>query len=73
MKKKLLHVILIILNETVYKKEVQKKWGDKADWYLNEILNLKQVYLAVDNDSKENLWDIVTALLLLSKRYEQFT
>tara|TARA_Y100000389_G_C17101217_1_gene336040 strand:+ start:161 stop:565 length:405 start_codon:yes stop_codon:yes gene_type:complete len=61
------------LNETVYKNEVHKKWGDKADWYLNEILNLKQVYLAVDDDSKENLWDIVTALLLLSKRYEQFT
>lgn len=57
------------LNESVYKKAVHKKWGEKADWYLNEILNLKEIYLNVDDSSKENLWDIVTALLLLSKKY----
>ena len=60
------------LNETVYKAAVHKKWGEKADWYLNEILNLKEIYLTVDDNSKNNLWDIVTALLLLSKKYNTF-
>ena len=57
------------MNETVYKTEVEKKWGKNADWYLNEILNLKTVYISVDENSKNNLWDTVYVLLMMCKRY----
>ena len=36
---------------------------------LMEILNLKSIYLKIDDKSKENLWDIVNALLILSIQY----
>ena len=60
------------MNETVYKTEVERKWGKNADWYLNEILNLKTVYLSVDDDSKNNLWDTVYVLLMMCKRYQLY-
>lgn len=64
------------LDENVYNTEVKKHNEsineDKTDYYLMEILNLKEIYLKTDEDSRNNLWDIVTALLLLSKRYQQF-
>jgi len=60
------------MDESVYKKEVRRKWGENVDWYLNEILNLKTVYLSVDDESKENLWDTVTVLLLMSKKYQTY-
>ena len=63
------------LDENVYNNEVEKHTRvvneDKTDYYLMEILNLKAIYLKTDKESRENLWDIVTALLLLSKKYTE--
>lgn len=60
------------MNENVYKTEAKKKWGQNVDWYLNEILNLKTVYLSVDDTSRDNLWDTVYVLLMMCKRYEKY-
>ena len=61
------------MNEDIYKSEVKKSnefhKEDNTDEYLMEILNLKSIYLTIDDTSKENLWDIVNALLILSIDY----
>lgn len=57
------------LNEDTYTYDIQDYFGDKADKYLTDILNLKLIYSAVDEDSKENLWDIVMSLNLLAEEY----
>ena len=59
------------LDEGFYNKKVEEVYGHKGntDWYLNEILHLKTVYLAVDSDSKDNIWDILNALVILSEDY----
>jgi len=56
-------------NET-YKTDVKKYYGDKADNKLMEILNFKIIYNTIDKDSRDNLWDIVIALLLLAEEYK---
>lgn len=57
------------LNENTYKSDVEQHYGDESEEYLNEILQLKDVYLGVDDDSKENIWSILQALLLLAEEY----
>jgi hypothetical protein len=36
---------------------------------LNEILKLKDIYNKLNNESKENIWEIFNALLILSEEY----
>ena len=49
------------------KKEVYT--DEETDFYLNEIIHLKKVYAQVDDSSKESLWEILQALVLLSEEY----
>jgi len=59
------------LDENYYNKTVNEIYSkkEKSDWYLAEILHLKTIYLAVDDESKENVWDILHALVILSEDY----
>lgn len=43
--------------------------NEQTDFYLNEIIHLKQVYIQVDKTSKGNLWNILQALVLLCEEY----
>jgi hypothetical protein len=43
------------------------KIEDKDD--LNEIMNLKDIFEKLDNESKENVWAILQALLVLGEDY----
>lgn len=57
------------LNEDTYKTDVVEYYGDESEKYLNDILYLKQVYLNVDDDSKENIWSILQVLIHLTEEY----
>jgi hypothetical protein len=61
------------LNENTYKEDVESHYGDESEQYLNEILQLKQVYISVDEISRENLWHIIQALVLLAEEYYRQT
>mgnify|MGYP000420884603 FL=1 len=59
------------LDENYYNKTINEIYSKKenTDWYLSEILHLKTIYLAVDDESKDNIWDILHALVILSEDY----
>lgn len=57
------------MNETTYKEEIVKNYGENSDIYMDKILHFKEIYINVDEDSQENLWSIIQALLLLAKEY----
>ena len=57
------------MNENVYKDEIEKNYGDDSEKYMDKILKFKEIYIKVDKESQENVWDIIQALLLLSKKY----
>ena len=60
------------LNEELYKKELNDKvYSEDEDYYLYEILHLKTVYISVDDESKENVWNILHALLILCEDYKK--
>ena len=42
---------------------------DKYKNAIDEILRLKNIYQHLDNDSKNNIWDIFNALLVLGEDY----
>jgi hypothetical protein len=43
---------------------------DTSDSYnIIEILNLKNIYFDLDNQSKSNIWDYFQAMLILSQEY----
>lgn len=56
------------LNDKLYQDELSNL--DDKEYYLNEILNLKEIYLKIDDDSKNNLWDILEALIILAEKYK---
>lgn len=37
--------------------------------YLNDVINLKSIYHKLDIKSRDNIWDILQALTLLSEQY----
>jgi hypothetical protein len=51
-----------------------KKYMDKvtSENALMEIIKLKGIYTQLNKESKDNLWDILQALLQLSKEYLSF-
>lgn len=58
------------LDENIFTKGVDENCDqENKEFYLNEILHLKTIYLTVDDESKENLWKISQALVLLSEEY----
>jgi|SaaInlStandDraft_7_1057024.scaffolds.fasta_scaffold01923_5 hypothetical protein len=62
------------LNSNIFKDEVNnlkdKEETDK-EYYLNEFLNIKKIYNAIDDASKDNLWDILEVLVILSDKYKK--
>ena len=61
------------MDENVYKDEIEKNYGDDSELYMDRILQFKEIYKQVDKESQDNLWDIIQALLLLSKKYLELT
>lgn len=61
------------MNENIYKDEIKKNYGSESEKYMDIILEFKEIYAKVDTESQENLWDIIQALLLLSKKYLELT
>lgn len=57
------------MDDNIYKDEIEKNYGDDSEIYMDRILQFKEIYNKVDSDSKENLWSIIQALVLLSKEY----
>jgi hypothetical protein len=55
----------IIINEINNDKELIKE----KEYYLNEYYNLKNIYMNIDNDSKDNFWDILKVLVYLCENY----
>jgi len=43
--------------------------NDTSENALMEIIKLKGIYIQLNKESKDNLWDILQALLQLSKEY----
>lgn len=60
-----------ILNkdETYFTDNDHSSMVDNDNDIMNEILNLKTIYKLFDEKSKENVWDIFQAMLLLGEDY----
>jgi hypothetical protein len=61
----------IDLSEKVFNK-INNSDEESIDKYknaINEILRLKDIYEHLDNESKNNIWDIFNALLVLGEDY----
>ena len=39
------------------------------EYYLNEYYNLKNIYINIDDKSRENFWDILKVLIFLCESY----
>ena len=48
---------------------LEKDYSQDTNDYLNEIMNLKNIYTKLDSISRDNLWEILQALTLLSEQY----
>ena len=61
----------IDLSEKVFNKinNSDEKSLDKYKNAINEILRLKNIYEHLDTESKNNIWDIFNALLVLGEDY----
>ena len=44
---------------------------DKDDELLNRIFQLQNVWTTLDKESKDNLWEMIQALLTLGKKYKE--
>jgi hypothetical protein len=55
----------IIINEINNDKELIKE----KEYYLNEYYNLKNIYMNIDDESKDNFWDILKVLVYLCENY----
>ena len=42
---------------------------DDKEYYLNEYYNLRNIYMNIDDESKENFWDILKVLIFLCEDY----
>lgn len=57
------------LNENIIMEEI-KDYNDK-DYYLNEYYYLKNIYSNIDDNSKDNFWDILHVLVYLCETYHK--
>lgn len=46
---------------------LEKSNDNEYNEYLNDITGIKQIYHTLDNQSKENIWDILLALVCLAE------
>lgn len=58
----------IILNEI----EASEEYKQDKDWYMNEYYSLKNIYNNIDEESKNNFWDILSVLIFLCDKYHSF-
>lgn len=58
-------------NENIIISEINSNielFEDK-EYYLNEYYNLRNIYMNIDDGSKENFWDILKVLIFLCENY----
>lgn len=55
-------------NEQFFTKEDHSNMVEDKDDF-NEIMNLKDIFVKLDDKSKDNVWDIFQALLVLGEDY----
>ena len=41
----------------------------EKEYYLNEYYNLKNIYININDESKDNFWDILKVLIYLCENY----
>ncbi len=46
---------------------LEKSEDAEFNTYMNDITGIKQIYHTLDNESKENIWDILLALVFLAE------
>jgi len=58
-------------NENIIMNEIDShpELVNDKEYYLTEYYNLKQIYLNIDEKSKDNLWDILKVLVFLCENY----
>jgi len=50
--------------------ELPPNLSELDETFVNEIIQLKNIYYKLDEDSKENMWGIFQSLLILSIEYK---
>lgn len=56
-------------NENIIKKQLDGFSGEDYEYYMNEYHYLRNIYNGIDEDSKDNLWDILKVLIFLCESY----
>lgn len=58
-------------NENIILEEIysQPEYLKDKDYYMNEYYNLRNIYNKIDNESKNNFWDILKVLVFLCESY----
>ena len=49
--------------------ENDKKYKHEKEYYMNEYYSLRNIYNNIDDESKENFWDILRVLVFLCENY----
>ena len=62
---------IISKDETYFTENINKNKLDidSTDFNITDILQLKDIYSSLDKDSKDNVWNIFNALLVLGEEY----
>ena len=58
-------------NESIIINELKDFSDSEREYYMNEYYYLKNIYENIDNQSKENLWDILIVLTYLCESYHK--
>lgn len=58
-------------NDNNYKEKLTDENDNKIENALSEIMRLKDIYYKLNDESKENVWSILQALLQLTIEYNQ--
>ena len=58
-------------NENIILQEInsEPEYIKDKDYYMNEYYYLRYIYSQIDNESKENFWDILKVLIFLCESY----
>ena len=59
------------LNENIIKNELNNINDEDKEYYLNEYNYLRNIFLQIDDKSRDNLWDILIALTYLCENYHK--
>lgn len=60
-------------DDSIIKKELDNcpdiENDNEKEYYLNEYYSFRNIYYGINNDSKNNLWDILKVLIFLCESY----